>query len=188
MSMAERLAALLPPKLGEAFEALVKGRHISSFDGEVFYDLQQNFDAYRTVFDALGYELHNHPRGFFYFHKAGSSSDAVEQAAVFVWIMVDWMSDQGMSITEEITTREFQLSQLPHLQSDRYRSYMERLKLPDEAQMRSLLMTMSRRFGFIRTSNDYVSFRFLPAVYRLLDAAQEVPKVSELGGGGEESA
>lgn len=185
MSPEQQLPSL-PPHLQEAFEALSRGRHISSYDPELYADLQLHFETYKHVFQSLGFALESNARGFYYFEREGSASDAIEQAAIFIWVIVDWMADKGMAISEQITLHDFVTNDLPHFQTDRYRSYMERLKVADEVAVRRLLLAMSR-FGFLRSTNDFASFRFLPPVYRLLQAAEVVARVSDVDGGADAS-
>lgn len=167
-----------PPLLSEAFASLTRGRHISSDDGEVFYAIQNNTTAYESIFTALGFSLRTHSRGFYFFEREGLPSEAIEQFSIFVFIMIDWMADAGISITDEILTREFVVSELPHYKTDRYSSYMARCKLPTDSQLRLLLKAM-RRAGFLRADNELISFRFLPPIYRIIEAGQSALKLSK---------
>jgi hypothetical protein len=182
----EQQSPFIPPCIKEVFEALSRGRHISAYDPELYADLQLHFELYKHLFQALGFALESNARGFYYFEREGSASDAIEQAAVFLWIIVDWMADKGMSISEQITLHDFVTAELPHFQTDRYRSYMDRLKVTDEASVRRLLLAMNR-FGFLRSNNDYANFKFLPPIYRLLQAAEVVARVSDVETGNEDS-
>lgn len=169
------LVSLLPPRLGEVFSLLVRGRHVSAADEDAYYDLQKHFEAYRAIFAKLSYPLEQDPRGFYYVNRPGSAADLVNQIAVFVWVLVDWMGDKGRAISSEITLVQFEWGELPHLKTDRYRAYMERVGIEDEERLRAMIKKMDTQFGFIRPmSSDYSAFKFLAPVHRILDAAVAV--------------
>lgn len=188
MSPESRLPPL-PAQLAEVFRALVSGKHISAFDVELFADLQLHFATYRELFAALGYPLGHHVRGFYYFEPSRDRrpGDTVERMAVFVWILVDWMADQGIPISEEITLRRFVVGELPHYETDRYKGYMDRLKLGTESELRNMLNALVR-FGFARSDDDLASFFFLTPVFRLLEAAESVARVSDVDASKEDAS
>ncbi|MDC6179676.1 hypothetical protein C2I33_10845 [Ralstonia solanacearum] len=157
----------LPDKFEEAFDSLTKGRHISSYDGEVFKSLMEHTARYRQLFDALGYELVSDPQGFFHFNgtKQRNLSKSVEQAALFTFIMVDWLSDNDSSVEDGLFSDARAIKDLPHLQSDRYRSYMRQAGGDDENNLKRIINAMERS-GFLRVMDDKI--QFLAPVRRIL--------------------
>lgn len=185
MLSSEELRADLPEHLSKAFERMSRGRHVSSDDGDVYYDLQQRFETYQVIFESLGFPLIRNARGFFYFQKESPLSETIEQIAVFVWILVDWLADSGRSISDEILTTEFTTADLPHLKSDRYRLYAERARFGGEPLLKGVLKNM-RRLGFLRSQNELETFFFLSPIFRILEAGQAVISVTEAEKAGKE--
>jgi len=148
----------LPDKLEDAFSLLAKGRHISSQDGELFTSLSTHTERYRELFGALGFELITDPHGFYYFNgsKRGNAR-GVEQFALFIYIMVDWLSDNDSSIEEGLFNGPRAIDELPHLKSERYRGYLKQAGISGEEDLRRVISRMAGA-GFVRTNDDKVEF------------------------------
>ncbi|TXI07678.1 MAG: hypothetical protein E6Q76_08170 [Rhizobium sp.] len=177
-SLAADPALRLPKHLPEAFEKLIRGRHLCSQDA-VYFDVHQNFATYQAVFAGLGYRLVEDAHGFVYVDREGSASEAVNQAVVFIWVLVDWMADNGLIINDVITTMTFEFEKLPHLATDRYRGYMSQVNISSRDDLWDLLRFMDTRFGFLRSVSSYDSFKLLPPVFRVLNVAMEIAMPKE---------
>ncbi len=160
--------------LGEVFDRLRSGRHVSRDDTPIFRDLTEHEDEYRELFTALGFELVHHVRDFFYFRSDARYSHSGARMAVFFFILVEWLSDRGDAIEETLFSRPFDVSELPHLDQKRYRTYMEEAGAGDEESLGNLLKQMER-YGFISREGERI-IRFKAPAYRLLDLCAEVLK------------
>ncbi len=173
------------PCLAEVFAALRRGRHLAARDGELFQALEQNQEAFTELFARLGFKLIHHARNFYYFQDSSNFTDLSARMAVFIFILVESLSDQGESVEETVMTRYFNLADLPHLQSERYQAYMREAGVVTLEGLVALVRTMER-FGFTRRVGSD-TFVFAPPIYRFLDlcmdfASQDERKaLSELG-------
>ncbi|CAN7773345.1 hypothetical protein LJR296_007525 [Cupriavidus necator] len=165
----------LPDKFEEAFDSLTKGRHISNHDGEVYKSLMDYTARYRQLFNALGYEFISDPQGFYYFNgpKQRNLGKGVEQAALFTFIMVDWLSDNDNSIEDGLFSDVRAIKDLPHLQSDRYRGYMRQAGGDDEGNLKRIINAMERS-GFLRVLDDKI--QFLAPTRRILKICMALAK------------
>lgn len=53
------------PNLADIFSDLQQGKHLCYEDDKKYFPLVEMEKDYKACFDALGYELVHHPRGFF---------------------------------------------------------------------------------------------------------------------------
>lgn len=166
--------ALDLPHLAEVFDALRRGRHIYLRDGELFRDLQQREALYTELLAMLGFKLVRHPRDFFYLFDASNFTELSERMAVFMFILVEHLSDRGEAVEETVLTRQFSYADLPHLQAERYQTYMREAGVATTEELSTVVRNMER-YGFAR-SVDETSFRFEPPVYRFLDLCMELSR------------
>lgn len=159
------------PRIGDIFDRLKNGRHISTDDGALYKALAENENEFRDLFASLGFSLVHHDRGFFFFKSDARFSQAGVRIAVFFFILVEWLSDRGEPLEEALFTRLFSSAELPHLEQKRYRAYMSEAGVDDEDSLDNLLRQMERS-GFIRSEGERV-FRFRTPAYRLLDLCAE---------------
>lgn len=165
-------------KLAEIFRELSRGRHLSSVDGETYAALDKNPLEYKELFAQLGFELVHDARGFYYFHGSNKGiAGGIHKIALFVYIFIDWAADRGDGITDAILAQSHELSAMPHFNSERYKGYMRQVEVTTEDQLADILRSMDN-FGFVRQLNDG-RFRFLPPVYRILDACEVAKPVLE---------
>ncbi|EPN59645.1 hypothetical protein A245_17328, partial [Pseudomonas syringae pv. actinidiae ICMP 19096] len=85
-------------QLAPIFRELFKGYHISRRDPELYAQLSNCQDQYRTLFKALGYELVCDTRGFYYFVPelaAAQVNKTAQRLALFTFILVEHLADQG---------------------------------------------------------------------------------------------
>lgn len=155
-------------RLEAIFRDLSRGRHLSVYDGETYADLNTHADEYKTLFRRLGFELVQDARGYFYFH--GSSRGVagnVQRLALFIYILIDWLADNGENITDAMAGRTFDIDKLPHLTSDRYRDYLKHVEVDSREGLVDIVRALDN-FGFAREQNGV--FSFLPPIYRIIDA------------------
>jgi hypothetical protein len=154
------------PYLAGIFNDLRRGRHICPEDGVLYYTLRDHFDAFLDLFRNLGFNLESHSRDFYYFRGEGSLSDAASRMAVFFFILVETLAGQGEAVEEGIMSGTFEITDLPHFKSDRYRMYMHEAGVDDEEGLMNVIRAMER-LGFIQRRER--SFRFRAPAYRLFD-------------------
>ena len=162
------------PELKRIFDDLRRGKHLAEGDGPHVHALRENAEAYTRLFDALGFALVQHPRGFFYF-AADPSSNVTDQAgrmAVFTFILVESLADQGKQVEETLMTHIFNVNELPHLATDRFVAYMRDVGVTSLDDIRQVLKNM-RRLGFAQMVGDDL-FRFRTPAYRFLDLCSEL--------------
>ena len=85
-------------QLAPIFRELFKGYHISRRDPELYAQLSNAQDQYRTLFKALGFELVCDTRGFYYFVPelaAAQVNKTAQRLALFTFILVEHLADQG---------------------------------------------------------------------------------------------
>ncbi len=155
------------PHLEQVFQELRRGRHICPEDGPLYWAIRDNLEAFQLLFSRLGFRLEAHPRDFYYFHGTGSLSDRSERMAVFMFILIEWLSDQGQQVEESLMTRRFKKAELPHLHMERYVGYMKEAGIQGEGGLLDVLRNLER-YGFLeRMGNE--AFRFKPPVFRFVD-------------------
>jgi hypothetical protein len=160
------------PRLKEVFEALRRGRHLCPEDGDLYWALRDHHEAFRDLFAHLGFRLEAHPRDFFYFAGEGGLSDASSRMALFAFILIEALADQGAAVEESLMTRTFSLPELPHRKGERYRAYLKEAGVEGEEGLDGILRNLER-FGFAHRTGK-TSFRFRPPAYRFLDLCHQV--------------
>ncbi len=165
------------PLKRELFGKLKSGRHISMDESEMYRALSEHEDTFRDFFGSIGFSLIRHSRNFFYFEGTGSGTFST-RAAVFFFILVEWLSDQGSSVTESLFGQLTQVDKLPHLDRDRYRKYMLEAGIDSRDSLLILLKRMDK-LGFIHMEEER-AFVFKTPAYRFLDLCNEI-KAEETG-------
>lgn len=160
------------PGLQEIFEALRQGRHICQGDGKIYRQLSDHYNDFISLFRQLGFELKKHRRDFYYFHSPNSMSGQSEKMAVFMFILIESLADQGLAIEDTLMNQQFAYGNLPHLATARYREIMNQLEITNEDALIGIVNSMSR-LGFVVGIND-ASFAFQTPVYRFLDICQDI--------------
>ena len=180
------------PNLAEVFEALRRGKHISARDGELFHALKKHESLFETLFSKLGFKMVHHTHDFFYFLDTSTFTDLSSKMAVFMFILVESLADKGDTVEDTVMTRRFDFKDLPHLQGDRYQTYMREAGITTPEDLVAIVRTMER-FGFTRRM-DSETFCFDVPIYRFLDlcmdmagqAANAEPAASATSSPGEE--
>lgn len=160
------------PHLSEIFDVLRRGRHLCAADGKLYRALRENLDAYQDLFHHLGFRLQVHGRDFYYFRGKGSLSLQASRMAVFVFILIEALSDQGEPVVDTLMTRTFSVPDLPHLKGARYRAYLKEAGVLSEDDLRGILRQLER-FGFIQRHTDE-TFSFRTPAYRFFDICVEI--------------
>ena len=164
------------PHLDKVFRLLGRGRHICLEDGEPYWALHDNKDDFVELFAQLGFHLMHHAHGFFYF-DGDDLSEAGERMAVFMFVFVEYLGDQGLSVEEGLMQREWPMAQLPHLTSDRYREVMAAVDVTDEKSLRGVVQSLDR-FGFAEQMGAD-AFRFKRPAHRFLDLCLSIPQAPD---------
>lgn len=162
------------PNLKDIFEALRQGRHLSRADGLLYQSLEGDREAFTNLFDQLGFELKKHRRDFYYFCCPNTLSERSERMAVFMFILIERITDQGYNIEEALMSQQFGFEELPHLTTLRYRDIMAQLNVLDSDGLGTIVTNMIR-MGFAERVNDQV-FAFRCPVYRFLDICQDIAR------------
>ena len=160
------------PHLGEVFDALRRGRHLCPEDGKIFYGLRDQLEEFRDLFQHLGFHLVVHPRDFFYFRGKDSLSPQGSRMAVFVFILIESLADEGEPVVDTLMTRTFTIGELPHLKTARYRAYLKEIDATGEDDLRRIVLSLDR-FGFAQKLTDE-TFRFRAPAYRFFDACTQI--------------
>lgn len=160
------------PHMAAVFEALRRGKHLAPRDGDPFHALAKYEDSYQQLFAKLGFKMVHHPRGFFYFHDRSNFTDLSARIAVFMFILVEHLADQGETVEETVMTRRFAYADLPHLHGERYQTYMREAGVTTPEDLAGIVRTMER-FGFARRM-DTETFVFDVPIYRFLDLCMDM--------------
>ena len=155
-------------KLEDIFRELSRGRHLSAADGDLFAALEKHPSDFKAVFEKLGFDLVCDARGFYYFFGARLTANNVKRLALFLYILIDWLADGGEGITAALAGRGFNIDQLPHLSSERYRGYLSHVGIATPADINETIRAMEN-FGFLTQGSDG-TFRLLPPAHRIVDA------------------
>jgi len=160
------------PHMTEVFEALRRGKHISMKDGDIFHALKKHETVYEQLFSKLGFKLVHHARDFFYFLDTSTFTDLSSKIAVFMFILVEHLADKGDTVEDAVMTRRFAYKDLPHLQGERYQTYMREAGVTTSEDLAAIVRTMER-FGFTRRT-DSETFCFDVPIYRFLDLCMDM--------------
>jgi chromosome condensin MukBEF MukE localization factor len=166
--------AIALPHLREVFDLLRGGHHVSSADGPLWLALRDGLEDYQSLFEALGFRLEAHPRGFFYFQGREEVGKEARALAVFFFIIVEWLGDEGRDIESALFEKSISIATLPHLITDRYRRLMSEAGIERQEDMTGLLRRLVQLGFATRVSDDAVSFE-TPA-WRFLDLCTAIAK------------
>lgn len=155
------------PRLGEVFEQLRRGRHLDPEEGPLYQALVAHEDGFAALFTRLGFDLRRHARGFYYFEGTGTLSDTGERMALFVLIVIEWLADRPGRVEEQFMSRVFALDELPHLQQERYRGYLQQVRVETPEDLGNIVNALDR-YGFARKVDDG-RFQFRTPAYRFFD-------------------
>lgn len=160
------------PHLAEVFDVLRRGRHLCLEDGAIYRSLHEHIDQYRELFKNLGFQLEEHPRGFYYFRGDSSVSDLASKMAVFMFVLIEAAADTVESVEQAAMSKPMEITDLPHLKTERYRGYLKEVGVATDEDLEQVVNNLIR-FGFAHRLGEE-SFRFRSPAYRFFDVALEV--------------
>jgi chromosome condensin MukBEF MukE localization factor len=167
----------LPSKLKEVFRLLRTGRHICVEDGLNYRIIEQEEDRYRTVLDALGYELLHHAQGFYYLKGGRSfSSRGLQSITIFVFLLFQQLEDNKVGEPDHawirsLTTKRFVIDELPHFGTVQHRTMMANLDLVPTT-LHPRVLRVLEHLGMLEFI-DVNSFRFRSPIYRFVDLCMD---------------
>ena len=171
------------PYLSQVFEALRKGKHLSPQDKELYAALANNFPDFQLLFKELGFQLFDHPRGFYYFKGVGALSDKATKLSVFMFILIEHLAGQGFDIEEGLLTRVFSVDDLPHDSTARYSGYMKEAGAGVMYCVKGLSV-----LGFLHLAKDEKTFQFRLPVYRFVDVCLDILQPEDINHQTEQAA
>jgi hypothetical protein len=159
--------------LSELFTKLRSGRHLCVEDGPLYLSLRANYERYEAIFRALGFELVQHHREFYYFQSDADLAKEAKRVVVFFFILVQWWGDLGKDIeAEAFRPHEFDLAEFPHFDHDTWRHAMEQSGITDKTKFPEVLKHLDR-LGYIERTGEE-RFRFRAPAWRFLDLCRDV--------------
>lgn len=175
--------------LPELFDKLRSGRHLSADDGPLYLALRADFAAYRALFEAIGFDLVEHERGFYFFRSTEDLGKEATQLAVFFFVLLEAWGDAGKDLhAATFDPAGHAVSDLPHMTLDSWRRCMAEAGVSTDEELGKLVQRMDR-LGFTAwLSGD--RFRFRSPAWRFFDLCAEVlaeaespPRVPDPGEG-----
>ena len=166
-------------RLPEIFDRLRLGGHICPEDGAIYYQLRSDFESYRAAFETLGFELAAHERGFYYFVASGELGKEASQMAVFFFVLVDALGNEGQNVREAVFEGEHTIDDLPHFRLESHRQCLSEVDIHDRDDLETIVKRLAR-YGFaeLRTADR---FRFRPPAWRFVDLCYEAADAQEEG-------
>ena len=161
------------PHLRELFDRLRSGRHLCAEDGPLYLALRAQFQTYRALFEALGFDLVQHDRGFYYFQSDAELGKEATQLAVFFFVLVESWGDVSRDIEE--TTFDgagHRIDELPHFSRESWRRCMIESGTSGPEELAEVVRRLDR-YGFVERL-DGERFRFRTPAWRLLDLCREM--------------
>lgn len=164
--------------LAELYADMSRGRHIGRIhDSALWSNLEDNLDAYTTVFQGLGMELAIDPRGFAWLQNPRDNqaiAPRVRQIALLLLLLYEHQAAKGHSL--EAFDRW--LIDEPVLQEIRKgsRDLLETEGLGSLDDLSSV-MKAAVRLGFARSESD--GWQLLAAVRRFTDRFEELAQAGE---------
>ena len=167
--------------LAELFKLFNGGKHLNRVaDLGLWTELEQEADAYQSLFQSLGYELRIDRRGFAWFHNDEASSNITKttrQLALLFLVVFEYQADAGHSL-HRFDTWLIDRALLKAI----FEQYQEReLLTAEELDVEGLegLLETAVRYGFAVAESG--GWRLLPAVYRYLDHFEELARQTGQG-------
>ena len=161
-------------QLAPIFRELFKGFHVSRRDPELYAQLSNFQDQYRTLFKALGFELVCDTRGFYYFvpdMTAAQVNKTAQRLSLFTFILVEHLADQGRDPMAVLDGGSIGRDELPSL-LDKYRDLFLQAEVTTFEELEDKIIRRLTQLGFAEDSNGV--YRFLPPMHRFLDVCLSV--------------
>ncbi|MFY0729260.1 Mks condensin complex protein MksE [Pseudomonas sp. NFX15] len=167
-------------QLAPIFRELFKGYHVSRRDPELYAQLSNFQDQYRTLFKALGFELVCDTRGFYYFVPdlaAAAVNKTAQRLALFTFILVEHLADQGRDPISVLDGGSLGRDELPSL-LEKYRDLFIQAEVQTVEELEEKIMRRMTQLGFAGEENGI--YRFLPPMHRFLDVCLSVQQDRDL--------
>ena len=167
-------------QLAPIFRELFKGYHLSRSEPELYAQLSNFQDQYRTLFKALGFELVCDTRGFYYFvpdMAAAQVNKTAQRLALFTFILVEHLADQGRDPLAVLDGGSLGRDELPAL-LDKYRDLFLQAEVTTQDELEEKVIRRLTQLGFAEDSNGV--YRFLPPMHRFLDVCLSVQQDRDL--------
>lgn len=167
-------------QLAPIFRELFKGFHISRRDPELYAQLSNAQDQYRTLFKALGFELVCDTRGFYYFVPelaATQVNKTAQRLALFTFILVEHLADQGRDPVAVLDGGSLGRDELPSM-LEKYRDLFLQAEVQTQDELEEKIMRRMTQLGF--AAEETGIFRFLPPMHRFLDVCLSVQQDRDL--------
>jgi hypothetical protein len=167
-------------QLAPIFRELFKGYHVSRRDPELYAQLSNFQDQYRTLFKALGFELVCDTRGFYYFVPdiaAAAVNKTAQRLALFTFILVEHLADQGRDPIAVLDGGSLGRDELPSL-LEKYRDLFIQAEVQTQEELEEKIMRRMTQLGFASEENGV--YRFLPPMHRFLDVCLSVQQDRDL--------
>ena len=167
-------------QLAPIFRELFKGYHISRSNPELYSQLANQQDQYRSLFKALGYELTCDSRGFYYFvpeQMGAQGNKTAQRLALFTFILVEHLADQGRDPLAVLDGGSLGRDELPAL-LEKYRDLFLQAEVTTVEELEEKVMRRLTQLGF--ASEDNGIYRFLAPMHRFLDVCLSVQQDRDL--------
>ncbi len=167
-------------QLAPIFRELYKGYHISRRDPELYAQLSNAQDQYRTLFKALGFELICDTRGFYYFvpdMAAAQVNKTAQRLALFTFILVEHLADQGRDPVAVLDGGSLGRDELPSL-LEKYRDLFLQAEVQAQDELEEKILRRMTQLGF--AAEEVGVYRFLPPMHRFLDVCLSVQQDRDL--------
>ncbi|MBF7145003.1 MULTISPECIES: Mks condensin complex protein MksE [Pseudomonas] len=167
-------------QLAPIFRELLKGFHISRRDPELYAQLSNCQDAYRTLFRALGFELVCDTRGFYYFvpeQAAAQVNKTAQRLSLFTFILVEHLADQGRDPISVLDGGSLGRDELPAL-LEKYRDLFSQADVQTPEELEEKILRRMTQLGF--THEEPGIYRFLAPMHRFLDVCLSVQQDRDL--------
>ncbi|MBH2036297.1 MAG: chromosome partitioning protein [Pseudomonadales bacterium] len=167
-------------QLAPIFRELFKGYHVSRRDAELYSQLSNQQDQYRTLFKALGFDLVCDTRGFYYFvpeQMGAQVNKTAQRLALFTFIIVEHLADQGRDPLAVLDGGSLGRDELPPL-LEKYRDLFLQAEVQTQDELEEKVMRRLTQLGF--ASEDNGIYRFLPPMHRFLDVCLSVQQDRDL--------
>lgn len=165
----------LIPNLKKIFQALLRGRHISNEDFNLYHELQDRESTYDALFEALGYGLVSDRRGYYFLVPENSDltmNATTQKMCLLVFVLVDLLADLGRDPIHVLTRSSVDLGEITTLMHDRYGDLLEEGGFPTTDSISKYFATVFQRLGFATVNGNILRFR--PPIYRFVDVCEEV--------------
>ena len=160
--------------LAELFKLFNGGKHLNRVTEPILWtELEQEADAYQSLFQSLGYKLRIDGRGFAWFHNDEASSNITKttrQLALLFLVVFEHQADAGQPL------QRFDAWLIDQALLKAIFEQSQELLTAEELDVEGLegLLETAVRYGFAAAESG--GWRLLPAVYRYLDHFEELAR------------